>query len=283
MTMHQIPCSTPDPDLVRLVAVSQTPLPLAASQSVSRTSAQSGHSAGTTHSIRATTQPAGRRRWLRAVLAVAALGVGGVAQAQDPGTTPPRTAADDVFGGTPETPTVIRGSGLMVMPMGTIDDLTLVVGEPPHQEEVADKFKSTYPNLLRYSAVSSNMAAATVSVSGSVGDGDACRTRDDDRDGDRDQRHQQRTASVLGDGAEPTPGRPAAGGASRRRDLGEGTDAAPGGGRGRVLGRSADVFGGLVEPGRGDGLGVGVRGDGDADRGRDDDRDGDGAERRRRR
>ena len=168
MTMHQIPCSTPDPDAVRLVAVSQTPLPLAASQSVSRTSAQSGHSAGTTHSIRATTQPAGRRRWLRAVLAVAALGVGGVAQAQDPGTTPPRTAADDVFGGTPEIPTVIRGSGLMVMPMGTIDDLTLVVGEPPHQEEVADKFKSTYPNLLRYSAVSSNMAAATVSVSGSV-------------------------------------------------------------------------------------------------------------------
>ena len=168
MTMHQIPCSTPDPDVVRLVAVSQIPLPLAASQSVSRTSAQSGHSAGTTHSIRATTQPAGRRRWLRAVLAVAALGVGGVAQAQDPGTTPPRTAADDVFGGTPETPTVIRGSGLMVMPMGTIDDLTLVVGEPPHQEEVADKFKSTYPNLLRYSAVSSNMAAATVSVSGSV-------------------------------------------------------------------------------------------------------------------
>ena len=168
MTMHQIPCSTPDPDVVRLAAVSQTPLPLAASQSVSRTSAQSGHSAGTTHSIRATTQPAGRRRWLRAVLAVAALGVGGVAQAQDPGTTPPRTAADDVFGGTPEIPTVIRGSGLMVMPMGTIDDLTLVVGEPPHQEEVADKFKSTYPNLLRYSAVSSNMAAATVSVSGSV-------------------------------------------------------------------------------------------------------------------
>ena len=168
MTMHQIPCSTPDPDVVRLVAVSRTPLPLAASQSVSRTSAQSGHSAGTTHSIRATTQPAGRRRWLRAVLAVAALGVGGVAQAQDPGTTPPRTAADDVFGGTPEIPTVIRGSGLMVMPMGTIDDLTLVVGEPPHQEEVADKFKSTYPNLLRYSAVSSNMAAATVSVSGSV-------------------------------------------------------------------------------------------------------------------
>ena len=102
------------------------------------------------------------------MLAVAALGVGGVAQAQDPGTTPPRTAADDVFGGTPEIPTVIRGSGLMVMPMGTIDDLTLVVGEPPHQEEVADKFKSTYPNLLRYSAVSSNMAAATVSVSGSV-------------------------------------------------------------------------------------------------------------------
>ena len=99
---------------------------------------------------------------------MAALGVGGVAQAQDPGTTPPRTAADDVFGGTPEIPTVIRGSGLMVMPMGTIDDLTLVVGEPPHQEEVADKFKSTYPNLLRYSAVSSNMAAATVSVSGSV-------------------------------------------------------------------------------------------------------------------
>ena len=168
MTMHQIPCSTPDPDLVRLAAVSQTPLPLAVSQSFSRTSAQSGHSAGTTHSIRATTQPAGRRRWLRAVLAVAALGVGGVAQAQDPGTTPPRTAADDVFGGTPEIPTVIRGSGLMVMPMGTIDDLTLVVGEPPHQEEVADKFKSTYPNLLRYSAVSSNMAAATVSVSGSV-------------------------------------------------------------------------------------------------------------------
>ncbi len=105
---------------------------------------------------------------VRALLAVAALGVGGVAQAQDPGTTPLRTAADDVFGGTPELPTVIRGSGLMVMPMGTIDDLTLVVGEPPHQEEVADKFKSTYPNLLRYSAVSSNMAAATVSVSGSV-------------------------------------------------------------------------------------------------------------------
>ena len=168
MTMHQIPCSTPDPDAVRLAAVSQTPLPLAASQSVSRTSAQSGHSAGTTHGLLDTTQPAGRRRWLRAVLAVAALGVGGVAQAQDPGTTPPRTAADDVFGGTPEIPTVIRGSGLMVMPMGTIDDLTLVVGEPPHQEEVADKFKSTYPNLLRYSAVSSNMAAATVSVSGSV-------------------------------------------------------------------------------------------------------------------
>ena len=105
---------------------------------------------------------------VRALLAVAALGVGGVAQAQDPGTTPLRTAADDVFGGTPELPTVIRGSGLMVMPMGTIDDLTLVVGEPPHQQEVADKFKSTYPNLLRYSAVSSNMAAATVSVSGSV-------------------------------------------------------------------------------------------------------------------
>ena len=160
MTTHQIPCSTPDPDLVRLAAVSQTPLPLAASQSVSRTSARSHRSAQTTHGL--------LRHAVGAVLAVAALGVGGVAQAQDPGTTPPRTAADDVFGGTPEIPTVIRGSGLMVMPMGTIDDLTLVVGEPPHQEEVADKFKSTYPNLLRYSAVSSNMAAATVSVSGSV-------------------------------------------------------------------------------------------------------------------
>ena len=99
---------------------------------------------------------------------MAALGVGGVAQAQDPGATPQRTAADDVFGGTPEIPTVIRGSGLMLMPMGTIDDLTLVVGEPPHEEEVADKFKSSYPNLVRYTAVSSNMAAATVSVSGSV-------------------------------------------------------------------------------------------------------------------
>ena len=102
------------------------------------------------------------------MLAVAALGVGGVAQAQDPGTTPPRTVADDVFGGTPEIPTVIRGSGLMLMPMGTIDDVTLVVGEPPHEEEVADKFKSSYPNLVRYSAVSSNTGAATVSVSGSV-------------------------------------------------------------------------------------------------------------------
>ena len=49
--------------------------------------------------------------------------------------------------------------------VGTLDDLELVLGQPPHNVEVADAFAG---ELLTYAAESANPGLATVAVSGSV-------------------------------------------------------------------------------------------------------------------
>ena len=124
--------------------------------------------------------------------------------------------------------------------VGTLDDLELVLGQPPHDVEVADAFAG---ELLTYDGGIRQPGSGDRSSLRVGGDGDSGGGGHDDGDGDGVEQGGAGHADVRGDRAEP--GGPERGGESRRPGAGAGTAAAQRGGRGRLCGRAADLCGGI--------------------------------------